>query len=215
MQSVSICAAGLSKFFNRRKIFSDIAFSVQQTNALAITGPNGSGKSTILKILAGLLSPTNGEIDFMFNNQQIKIADRFLYLGFVAPYLHLYDEFTGLENLHIFRRVRGVNVTDDFVLGLLERVGLLNRKDDFVRTYSSGMKQRLKYAFALFHQPPILLLDEPASNLDREGISTIYNIMQEQKQKGILIIATNDPGELKFCDQVIDLAVKAAAGVSA
>jgi heme exporter protein A len=96
-------------------------------------------------------------------------------------------------------------VGDDSILELLKQVGLSDRKDDFVRTYSSGMKQRLKYAFALLHQPPILLLDEPASNLDREGIATVYEIMQRQKQRGVLIIATNDPGDLQLCDQVINI----------
>lgn len=205
MPKISLSASALSKSFGRRNIFSDLTFSVQEGNALAITGSNGSGKSTMLKILAGLLTPTRGKVDLILDNRSIKTADCFSYLGYVAPYLQLYDEFTGLENLQIFRHIRGVDVRDDSIFELLKHVGLLSRKDDFVRTYSSGMKQRLKYAFALLHQPPVLVLDEPASNLDREGISTIYDIMQRQKERGILIIATNDPGDLKFCDQVINL----------
>jgi|ERR1051326_726738 heme exporter protein A len=205
MQKISLSATGLGKYFGRRKIFSDLTFSVQESNALAITGSNGSGKSTMLKILAGVLSPTRGEVGIVLDGVPVKSEDRFSHLGYVAPYLQLYDEFTGLENLHIFRRIRGAGVGDDSILELLKQVGLSDRKDDFVRTYSSGMKQRLKYAFALLHQPPILLLDEPASNLDREGIATVYEIMQRQKQRGVLIIATNDPGDLQLCDQVINI----------
>ena len=110
-----------------------------------------------------------------------------------------------LENLEIFKNVRGLDTTEKFIIDLLKRVNLEHRKNDLVRTYSSGMKQRLKYAFALLHQPPILMLDEPSSNLDAEGIASIYQMIEEQKKRGILILATNDVEEQKLCTQVIDL----------
>jgi heme exporter protein A len=126
-------------------------------------------------------------------------------VGFVAPYLQLYDEFTALENLRLLRRIRGIRTSDETMLALLRRVNLFDRRNDFVRTYSSGMKQRLKYAFALLHEPPVLLLDEPASNLDDEGIATVRQIIEEQKKKGILIIATNEQHDAELCQQTIDL----------
>jgi len=205
MNTISFTTEKIAKTFNRRKIFSEISFSLNKSDSLAITGRNGSGKSTLLKILANVLSPTKGEIEMKIADKIVKPTDYFAYLGLVSPYLQLYDEFSGWENLDIFRRIRGVDASDDYLTELLRRVNLWERRNDYVRTYSSGMKQRLKYAFALIHRPPILLLDEPTSNLDTEGISTVYQIMEEQKKRGIIIIATNDVEDIKICEQVLDL----------
>ena len=203
--SVSITADGIEKKYNRRKIFSNINFALRENDSLAITGRNGSGKSTLLKIISGALSPTEGEISLTIENKNVAASDRFTLVGFVAPYLQLYDEFTALENLRLLRRIRGIRTSDETMLALLRRVNLFDRRNDFVRTYSSGMKQRLKYAFALLHEPPVLLLDEPASNLDDEGIATVRQIIEEQKKKGILIIATNEQHDAELCQQTIDL----------
>jgi heme exporter protein A len=203
--SVSITAEGIEKRYNRRKIFSNINFALRENDSLAITGRNGSGKSTLLKIISGALSPTEGEISLTIENKNVAASDRFTLVGFVAPYLQLYDEFTALENLRLLRRIRGIRTSDETMLALLRRVNLFDRRNDFVRTYSSGMKQRLKYAFALLHEPPVLLLDEPASNLDDEGIATVRQIIEEQKKKGILIIATNEQHDAELCQQTIDL----------
>lgn len=202
----------IAKTFNRRKIFAEISFSLEKSDSLAITGRNGSGKSTLLKILANVLSPTKGEIEMKIDGKIVKPADYFIHLGLVSPYLQLYDEFTGWENLDIFRKVRGINASDEYLGELLKSVNLWERKNDYIRTYSSGMKQRLKYAFALIHKPPILLLDEPTSNLDAEGISTVYQIMEEQKKAGILIVATNDSEDIKKCEQEIDLNLQNSGG---
>ena len=205
MSSVLLHVSGISKVFNRRTIFSDVSFSLQETNSLVVTGRNGSGKSTLLKIIAGVLSPTHSNISLSLSEKQIDSRFRFQHIGFVAPYLQLYDEFTAWENLTIVRKIRGVSVDDDYLLGLLRRMSLEERKGDLLRTFSSGMKQRLKYAFALLHQPPILLLDEPTTNLDESGHEAVYDIIEEQKRRGIVIIATNDPDEVKLCDQVLNL----------
>ncbi|MBI1806367.1 MAG: ABC transporter ATP-binding protein [Ignavibacteria bacterium] len=205
MSIVNLIASDLTKFFNRRKIFSDISFTLHYGSSVAITGRNGSGKSTLLKILAGVLSSTKGEVDIQIDGKDIDLEHRHQIVGFVSPYLQMYDEFTGWENLDLFRRVRGVDVRDELLLDLIRRVNLFDRRNDFVRTYSSGMKQRLKYAFALLHRPPILFLDEPSANLDNEGIATVYDMMEEQKQKGILVVATNVAAEQSHCEFVLDL----------
>jgi heme exporter protein A len=206
MKRTAIEATGLTKIFNRRKIFADVTFQLGAGEALAITGRNGSGKSTLVKILSGVLSPTRGEVVLRGSGgEAVAHIDRYRHIGLVSPYLQLYDEFTGWENLDMVRKVRGIAATDALLRSLLERVNLDDRRDDLVRTYSSGMKQRLKYAFALVHEPPILILDEPTSNLDREGIRVVYAIMQEQKSEGILLVATNDVEDLAYCDRVIDL----------
>ncbi len=208
MARIEFSAAGISKTFNRRKIFSGIEFALRENDSLAITGRNGSGKSTLLKILAGVLSATRGTVTMALDGALIQQSDRHASVGLVSPYLQLYDEFTGWENLDLFRRIRAVAVPDAMLTELLQRVNLLSRKDDEVRTYSSGMKQRLKYAFALLHRPPLLLLDEPTSNLDAEGIATVREIIREQKERGVLIIATNDPEDIGYCSRSIDLNVQ-------
>jgi heme exporter protein A len=130
------------------------------------------------------------------------------HIGFVSPYLNLYDEFTALENLQILSSIRtAARQNDERIKELLMLVGLWNRRDDVVGTYSSGMKQRLKYAFALLHNPAVLILDEPTSNLDTEGIDVITQIIQEQKKANILIIATNDKEEAHWCEQQIQIGV--------
>jgi heme exporter protein A len=205
MKTIIFQTDNIAKTFNNRKIFSEISFSLKEKDSIAITGRNGSGKSTLLKILAGVLTPTRGTTELKIDGKIIKSEDYFNQLGLVSPYLQLYDEFTGWENLDFFRRVRNINVEDKYLDELLYRFNIWERRNDYVRTYSSGMKQRLKYAFALIHKPPILLLDEPTSNLDAEGISTVYDTMEEHKRDGILIVATNDSEDIKHCGQVIDL----------
>ena len=205
MKTIIFQTDNIAKTFNNRKIFSEISFSLKEKDSIAITGRNGSGKSTLLKILAGVLTPTRGTTELKIDGKIIKSEDYFNQLGLVSPYLQLYDEFTGWENLDFFRRVRNISVEDKYLDELLYRFNIWERRNDYVRTYSSGMKQRLKYAFALIHKPPILLLDEPTSNLDAEGISTVYDTMEEHKKNGILIVATNDSEDIKHCGQVIDL----------
>ena len=118
----------------------------------------------------------------------------------------MYDEFTALENIEILSRIRGVARSDhDRVRALLTLFGLWERRNDWLRVYSSGMKQRLKYVFALVHRPTVLILDEPSANLDADGIAAVRHILTEQKQTGILIVATNDADEAKWCDSALHL----------
>lgn len=197
----------LRKAFNHRVIFYDVDFSLNSHEGLGIVGRNGAGKSTLAKIIAGVLTPSAGTIRYLLNKNPVEKNDLQDYIGFVAPYVQMYDEFSGWENLDLARRMRGKNIPDERLTLLLRRVNLFERKHHLVRTYSSGMKQRLKYAFALLHEPPALILDEPTSNLDAEGIQIVHEIMKEQIDRGILIVATNDADDLKYCTQRLDLDV--------
>ncbi len=200
-----VLAKNIRKNFGRLLVFDSVSFELSVGSSLAIAGKNGSGKSTLVKIIAGLLSPSFGEVIYQLDGKRIDRLDWYKYVGFVAPYLQLYDEFTGYENLEFFARMRGLKNYRDKIEEVLYRVNLLSRKDDFVRGYSSGMKQRLKYACALLNDPFLLILDEPTSNLDSEGVKMVWTIAEEQKKKGILLIATNEPDELKMCEKVINL----------
>jgi heme exporter protein A len=152
-----------------------------------------------------VLTPTAGEVHITVDGKSIAQADVYACIGFVAPYFQLYEEFTAWENLDIARKLRCLSIPDDRIDVLIERVNLTARKHDVVRTYSSGMKQRLKYAHALLHSPAILLLDEPTSNLDTDGIEIVHQLIQEQKKNGVVIVATNVKEELSLCENILDL----------
>lgn len=195
--------SNLRKDFDRRPIFKNLNFTLANSDSLAITGKNGSGKSTLIKVLANTYSQTSGNVSFTIDGKPVERQHFYNYIGFVSPYLNLYDEFTGYENLHFVTKLRGLKsgIIDD----VLKRVGLFERRHDLVKIYSSGMKQRLKLAFSIIHNPLILMLDEPTSNLDAEGIKVVDNIAEEYKHERILIIATNDEHERSLCKSDINL----------
>ncbi len=204
MNRVTITANDVAKDFNRRPIFQDISFSLSLPSSLAITGKNGAGKSTLSKILAGLIGSTRGSITYTLNDKQVGIEEFKHSIGFVSPYLNLYDEFTAMENLQLLSRIRATTQQNEGrIKDLLSLVNLWQRRDDLVGTFSSGMKQRLKYAFALLHNPIVLILDEPTSNLDEEGIEFVQRMVKQQKEEGVLIVATNDKEGAGWCAQEI------------
>lgn len=196
-------AVNLARKFDRRQIFKDVNFELSMGSATAITGRNGSGKSTLIKIIANLLIQSSGELNLFNGSEKVKKENIYKYIGFVSPYLNLYDEFTGFENLKIVSDIRGSG--HDNIDNVLKRVGLYSRKNDLLKIYSSGMKQRLKIAFAILHDPKVLLLDEPTSNLDLDGIAVVDDIAGEYKKDRILIIATNDAHERSLCNEEINL----------
>ncbi len=202
---LKIEAINIKKSFGSRKIFSNINFSLNSKNILGITGKNGSGKSTLVKIIAGIITASSGELRYILSDKVLDYSEINKYYGFVSPYLQLYDEFSAFENIALISKIRNIYVDEKKIQQLLERVGLIDRKDDYVREFSSGMKQRLKYVAALYHNPSLLILDEPRSNLDSEGISIIYEIINEHKLNGSVIIATNDLEDIQICDSIIDL----------
>ncbi len=201
--SIMLKAVNLTRKFDRKIIFENVNFELTPGSATAITGRNGSGKSTLIKIIANLLIQSSGELNLFDGGEKVKKENVFRYIGFVSPYLNLYDEFTGYENLKIISDIRGSGHSN--IDNVLKRVGLYNRRNDLLKIYSSGMKQRLKIAFAILHEPQIMLLDEPTSNLDLEGISVVDDIANEYKRDRILIIATNDAHERSLCGNEINL----------
>jgi heme exporter protein A len=201
----------VAKSFNRRAIFDSVTITVEDGHALCVTGSNGSGKSTLLRLICGLLRPSRGAVAITIDGKPFLPAEARNVFGLVAPDVALYGELTAAENMAFFARVRGLAVSAHDVEALLAKMGLVGRGDDDVHTYSSGMRHRLKYACALLHQPPILLLDEPSTNLDEEGIAVVRQVMAEQTQRGLLIFATNDAQEVALGDQVLRLTQPAQA----
>jgi heme exporter protein A len=205
MTKYSLEALSLDKSFGRRLIFENINFKYQDNGIHGIAGHNGSGKSTLVKIIAGIISPSRGKIIHSFEGKETLPDHLHNYIGFVSPYLVMYDEFSAWENLFYFSKIRGVKFNEEKINYLLDTFLLFNRKNDYVKTYSSGMKQRLKLIFALAHSPALLILDEPTSNLDNEGKEKVYNILREESKSSLILIASNEDSDLELCTSTLQL----------
>jgi heme exporter protein A len=205
MTNYSVEAFDLNKSFGRRLIFNDLHFNFNKAGVYGISGPNGSGKSTLVKIIAGIIGASKGKIVHKLNDKQIIEEQLHDHIGFVSPYLVLYEEFSTYENLNLFAEIRGVAFNKERVDYLLNKFLLYKRKDDLLKTYSSGMKQRVKFIFALMHSPQLLILDEPTSNLDEEGKNSVYEIVKEEGQKNIVLIASNETQDLNLCGDIVYL----------
>ena len=187
------------KRFSREWIFRKLNYEFNPGKWYAITGPNGSGKSTLLQVLSAsmLLNEGHGE---WINGKSIESDTVHLYISFAAPYLELIEEMTAKEFLDFHSRfktfIRGLSVRE-----ILNMASLDHAADKQIRYFSSGMKQRLKLAQALFSDVPVVLLDEPCTNLDANGFDLYYKWVNEFCQGRLLIISSNDVAEYKFCDE--------------
>ncbi|MEE9441369.1 MAG: heme ABC exporter ATP-binding protein CcmA [candidate division Zixibacteria bacterium] len=195
----------LFKNFGFRKVLRDVSFELQSGQSLAITGRNGSGKTTLLRLLAGLASPTRGEVIYYDSSGRLNRSTTRQILSYVGPEMTLYDPLTAEENLRFFATMRGVSITSEEIKTTLKEIGLKGRGKDKYGAYSSGMKQRLKYAVALLNKPAFLLLDEPTSNLDDDGKNLVSKVIERQKENGILIIATNEKEEYGIAEKLYQL----------
>ena len=197
-------ADGLGKRFGRRVLFRNLSFWLRGGQTLAVTGANGAGKSTLLRILAGVMRPTKGTVVLTWKGRPVAGEEHPLRTGLVAPYLNVYDGFSARENLQFLARARQLPAAPQRMEAVLEMVSLTARADDLVGTYSSGMKQRVKYAAALLAEPWLLLLDEPSANLDAAGLDMVERVMAYQREAGrLLVIATNIAAEAERGDTVI------------
>jgi heme exporter protein A len=195
-------AENVGQRFGRLLLFRRLSFELDGGTSLAVTGANGSGKSTLLRILAGVLTPKAGTVTLEVEGEAVPVERRPLQTGLVAPYLNVYDELTARETLAFLARARRLSGADARIDAALDRVGLAGRADDPVGTYSSGMRQRVKYAAALLPEPPLLLLDEPSANLDAAGIDMVESVVRHQLDAGrLVVVATNRPDEAARCDR--------------
>jgi heme exporter protein A len=196
----------VSHRFGLRAVFENVCGTACGAQTLVVAGANGSGKSTLLRIAAGLLAPSSGRALFRWNGQELDAVARREHLGYVAPDLMLYRELSAAENLLFFASLRGISPSREELISMLAEVGLKGRGRDLVGAYSSGMRQRLKYAFALLARPPVLILDEPTANLDDAGVEIVRRIIDDQRVKGgITLIATNEARETAWGDTCIRL----------
>ncbi len=193
-------ATDLAMRFGSRWLFRDLSFRLESGEIMSVTGPNGSGKSTLVRILAGVLSPTKGAVKQTVNGNLVPDDRRSQSVGLVAPYLQLYDGLTLEENLRFVLKVRAAAHGPLELQHLMQRVALADRAGDLVGTFSSGMKQRARFATALATGSDLLLLDEPSSNLDEVGVDMVKDIIDGAVSDGkAVVLATNSAQETSWC----------------
>lgn len=190
------------KRFNRDWIFRNLSYTFNAGGRYALTGANGSGKSTLLQCIAGASTLSAGAIQYNLDSKQIAADRIFQHIAFCAPYLELVEEMTLQEALQFHQGFKPFFSTVDFV-SIAEAVGLEKAMKKEMRYYSSGMKQRVRLAQAFFSDTPVLLLDEPTSNLDKEGISIYEQLIAQWTKNRLVIVASNMEAEYKFCDEVV------------
>ncbi|MEX6688425.1 ABC transporter ATP-binding protein [Danxiaibacter flavus] len=190
------------KRFNRDWIFRNLTITFKEGQRYAITGPNGSGKSTLLQVLSGSMSPSSGKINWQ-QHAALPHEEVHKYVSIAAPYLEIIEEMTASEFLHFHQTFKPLNGTS--IKDILEIIGLSHAADKQIRFYSSGMKQRVKLAQAIFASAPILLLDEPCTNLDTMGYELYHNLIKEYCQNKLVVVSSNDINEYNFCEKVISI----------
>ena len=195
----------VSKTYGSRQVLRSVSADLTCGDTLVVTGRNGAGKSTLLRIIAGLLRPSQGTVNLWMHGVPVKAAERRHVIGFVGADVHFYRELTAREHLRLVARLRGLAMDAAAGSTVLEAVGLGGREDEPVGGYSSGMLQRLRYALALVHRPGVLILDEPMTNLDEAGIALVGEIVERAACEGIVVIATNDPRDLRYGELVLPL----------
>ncbi len=194
-EGVLLWANQLGKRFGSAWIFRGIEFQLKRGDGLMIVGRNGAGKTTLLKVLAGLATPEEGKVHFSGPEPRCDLA-------MAALDQSLYPMLSIREHLELFGKLRGCPPRTDELLG---RIGLEFAADRYASRLSTGMKNRLKLALAIQPKPDVLLLDEPGAALDEAGKELVAGICGEQKVRGALIVATNDPGEKRFGTHELEL----------
>ena len=196
---------GLGRRYGRQWIFRNLSYTFAPGSATAVLGPNGAGKSTLLTILAGQLLPTEGQVRYELAGRALPVTEVPRQLAYCAPYLELPEEFTLLELLAFHTRLKplrpGVSVAD-----LVDIMYLQRARHQAVRTFSSGMKQRLKLALALYAAAPLLLLDEPTTNLDATGAAWYRAQVTEARRADptrLVVVSSNVEAEYGFCEAAV------------
>ncbi|MDB5132217.1 MAG: ATP-binding cassette protein [Mucilaginibacter sp.] len=204
MDNMQIILENIGRRFNRDWIFRGIDYSFTSGKIYAILGPNGSGKSTLLQVLNGSLSPSAGTISYLNDGKEINIEEVYQYLSLAAPYLELIEDFTLNEmiDFHFKFKTYKAGIDKSKLIGLL---AMPESKNKMIKYFSSGMKQRLKLALAFCADTPMLMLDEPTSNLDTQGVDWYLNLIQQFAKNRLTIICSNQEHEYRFCDERLSI----------
>ncbi len=194
----------ISKKFQRHWILKELTLQLETPDSIALLGPNGSGKSTLLRIIAAIQPPSKGKVIYEREGRSIEPMKVFPFISFAAPGMEIIEELTLTEffSFHFqFKRPLGNRSIPD----LIREIGLEEAASRPIADYSSGMKQRVKLAQAIFADTPVLLLDEPCTNLDQKGVDQYRRWIADHTSGRMVVVASNDPREYDFCKRVMDV----------
>jgi ABC-type multidrug transport system ATPase subunit len=195
---LDIILENISKKFNRTWIFREVNYHFEQGKSYAILGSNGSGKSTLLQVISGFISQTKGNLYYQDASGKKILPDQFFsFLSIATPYMVLPEEFTLHEMVVFHSRFKKTRFSAKEIMQMME---LEKEKDKEIKDFSSGMKQRLKLGLALFYESSIVLLDEPATNLDAKATQWYRKMTMEHARDKTLIISSNQEIEYDFCE---------------
>lgn len=195
----------IGRRFNREWIFRDVNYVFETGSSYAILGANGAGKSTILQVISGSLSSSEGVITYSKDGVLLNPEHVFEHLSMAAPYLELIEEFTLTELIDFHFQFKKYRIGLDR-LQLIELMGLKRSEFKAIKHFSSGMKQRVKLALAFCSETEMILLDEPASNLDQQGLEWYLSLVKEFSADRMLIICSNQLQEYSFCKNQLNMA---------
>jgi ABC-type multidrug transport system ATPase subunit len=203
-----IILTNVSKSFGREQVIRDLSHVFESGSRTAILGPNGSGKSTLLQLAAGALIPTSGSVKHEVKGTPIDQENVYRHVAIASPYLNLYEDL--LLGEAIANHVRFKPLRNSITPIEAARIAYLEEHwEKPVRNFSSGMKQRLKLALAILSDAPLLLLDEPASNLDAQATAWFQQLFTAHMDGRTLMVASNtQASETELCSARIDLANK-------
>jgi len=205
----AVTVDGVTKRFGNHRALAKVSLEMRAGSLCALLGPNGAGKSTLLGILSTLVRPTSGDVKYTAKGEAIEDGAGLRgQIGVLAHESFVYGELTGYENLEFYGRLYSIDDVQARARQLLDEVGLDPKaRDRAARTYSRGMLQRLALARALMHEPPVLLLDEPFTGLDREGSAALARTLARVREDGrLVLVVTHDFEALDgVCDQVVVL----------
>lgn len=202
---MQVTLSDIGRRYNSEWVFRHVDLSLTANNCYAILGGNGSGKSTLLQLIAGNFIPSEGTITYSLNGRAIDQEKVYQYISLASPYMSLLEEFTVTEHIDLHFKLKRAkdNLTTNAIVDLLN---FSSNKNKMVRHFSSGMKQRLKLGLAILTNSPILLLDEPISNLDKANIDWYKEMLKMYKKDRLILIASNNiADEIFLCNETIDI----------
>ena len=200
----SIHLENIGKKYKREWVFRSLSLQLSSPKAYALTGHNGAGKSTLMRILTGHLSPSEGKIHFFHNDSPIEKDGAYKLISFASPYMDLIEEFTLTEALTFHKKFKPY-IDNKNLEELLSIISLPKARNREIRYFSSGMKQRLKLLLAILSDTPILLLDEPGANLDKQGVEWYLQLIDQFAKDRLTIVASNVPEDFQFCTAQINI----------